>query len=186
MSLDRIFSAMTDYAKAMGGLHNDFLGIVRRDIERFMEMTGSIHNQMQWQAWSVVGLSAVGASLAVVGSLIPKGGANPTSTALSNPRLGANDGINDAFSNTMKWLGDQLRNNDLLRSTSKSAGKFFNGVAPAANVWYQGQTTSLQAKQELMRVCFQDANQDKRGFSQEVNQVQQTALSILQAKSKGG
>lgn len=185
MSLERIFSAMTDYAKVMGGLHNDFLGIVRRDIERFMELTDGVYNQMQWQAWTAVGLSAVGASLAVVGALIPKGGANP-STALTNPRLGSNDGISDGFSSTLKWIGDQLKDNDFLRSTSKTASKFFHGVAPAADTWFRSQTTTLEANRELMRVCFQDANQDKRVFSQEVNQVQQTALSILQAKSKGG
>jgi hypothetical protein len=182
-ALDTIFATISDFSKTMGILHNDFLGLVRRDIGRFIELTDDLYGQMQWQAWSVVGISAVGASLAVVGSLIPKG-ADPAA-ALNNPRLGANDGIGDTVSNTLKWIGEQLKNNDFLKTTCKSAAKFFNGIAPAADTWFRSQTTKLEANRELMRVCFQEGQQEKNSFSQETRKAQDTALNILQSKSKG-
>ncbi|MBS0604341.1 MAG: hypothetical protein JSS60_04795 [Verrucomicrobia bacterium] len=183
-ALDRIFSAIADYSKAMGSLHIDFLDIVRRDIDRFKEMTDKLYGQMQWQAWSVVALSSVGASLAIAGSLFPKGAsaANP----LSNTRLGANDGISDPVSKALTAIGDKLRDSEFMRSTCKTAAKTFNGISPAANVWWQSQTTDSESKRELYRLCFQEGQQEKGTFSQETRRAQESALSILQSKSKGG
>lgn len=182
-SLDRIFSAIADFTKTMGTLHIDFLNIVRRDIERFTEMTNNLQSQQNWQAWTVIGLSSVGASLAIVGALIPKG-SDAASNALNNPRLSANDGIRDAASKALKWIESCLKDNNFLKTTCKSASQFFNGITPAANIWYQGKTTGIESKRELVRLCFQEEQQEKSRFTQDSERAQQAALSILQAKSK--
>jgi hypothetical protein len=183
-TLDKIFAEISSFSKTMGSLHSDFLTLVRTDIERFIEKTKSLQNQYHWQGWSVIALSAAGASLAIAGSLIPKG-ANAASAATSaDPRLGANDGITDAASKAMKWIAGCLKDNEFLRSTCKTASKFFNGVTPAANIWYQGKITECESKRELLRLCFQEEQQEKTGFSQEAKRAQEAALSILQSKAK--
>lgn len=184
-ALDKIFATIADFSKSMGSIHGDFLQIVRRDIDRFKEMTQSLYTQMQWQGWSVVALSSLSASLAVVGSLIPKG-ADPASTTLNNPRLGANDGISDPISNTLKWIGEQLKNNDFLRTNCKTAAKFFNGVTQPTNIFFESQKTKLEANREIIRLCFQEGQQEKSVFSNEGRRAQEQALSILQSKAKAG
>jgi hypothetical protein len=67
--LHQIFAVIGNYSKTMGSLHGDSLRIVKRDIERFKETTGDIHDQMLWQGLSVVLLSTTGAGLSVAASL---------------------------------------------------------------------------------------------------------------------
>jgi len=183
--LDGVFSAIGDFSRAMSDLHGSFLGLVRKDIERYREMTGNLQGQYNWQAWTVIGLSGIGASLAVVGTMIPKGG-DAASTALNDPRLGANAGITDAVSNAMKAIEGYLKDDKFLRQTCKSASQFFHGITPAAGVWYQGKTTALEADRQLIQMCFQDENQNKSAFAQDGKRAQDAALNILQSKSKGG
>lgn len=184
-AMDRIFEAITDYSKTMGGLHGDFMSIVKRDIERFMEMTNDLQSQMQWQAGAVFAVSTLGASLAVVGALIPKG-ADAASTALSDSRLSANDGIGDSISNALKSIGEKLKDSEFLRSTCKTSAKFFNGIGQPVNLLFQSKITQLEAKTKLIEVCFREGQQEKSVFDQEIRRTQDAAQSIMQAKAKSG
>jgi hypothetical protein len=139
---------------------------------------------MGWQAWSVVGISGLSASLAVAGALIPKG-ADPASSALSDQRLSANDSIGDTVSNALKKIGEKLGDNKFLRSTCKTASTFFGpNFTSAVNTGFESQKTQFDAKRELMRVCFQEGQNEKNIFSQEMRKAQELSLSILQAKGK--
>src|SRR3990172_2222345 len=101
-AIEKVFSTITEFTKTMGSLHGDFLSIVRRDIDRFKEMTESLNSQMQWQGWATIALSSVSASLAVAGALIPKAGAAPA----LDPRLSVADGISDPLSSILKTLSN--------------------------------------------------------------------------------
>lgn len=186
VAMDRIFEAITDYSKTMGSLHGDFMSIVKRDIERFMEMTNDLQSQMQWQAGTVFALTSISASLAVVGSLMPKGAGAAASTTLNDPRLGANDGIGDAISNALKFIGDKLKDSEFLRTSCKTTGKFFDGLSKPVELLFQSRSTQLDAKRELMKMSFQEGQQEKSAFDQEIRRAQDSALSILQSKAKSG
>jgi predicted secreted protein len=182
-AIDTIFATIADFSKTMGTLHGDFLGLVRRDIDRFLEITEKTCNQMQWQGWFFIGLSGLSASLAVTGALIPKG-AGAGSNTLSDQRLNANDSIGDTVSNALKKIGEKLGDNKFLRSTCKTAAQFFGGITTPVNTLFDSQKTQFEAKRELMRVCFQEGQNEKNIFSQETRKAQESALNILQSKSK--
>lgn len=181
--IDKIFSAISDYSRMMGELHIDHLILVRRGIELFEETSGNISSQMQWQCWGVVSLSALSATLAVAGSLIPKG---PDSAALplNNPRLGANDGIGDGISNALKFIDEKLKDSEFLRSSCKTASKFFGDLSEPAQIWSKSQTTQLESKKELIQTYFREGQGEKSGLNQEMKKAQESALSILQSKSR--
>jgi hypothetical protein len=180
-AIDAVFSTITDFSKTMGGLHGDFLGLVRRDIERFLEKTNNIYDQMQWQAWTTVGLTTLSASMAIAGTLIPKG--TSPSTPLDQ-RLGANNGIGDTVSNTLKWISEKLGDNDFLRTTCKTTSKFFSSVGPAADALYGGARTKLEASKQLLQTCYQEGQQQKGLFGSETRKAQDAMLSIIQSKSR--
>ncbi len=177
-AIEKIFSTITEFTKTMGNLHGDFLAVVRRDIDRFKEMTESLNSQMQWQGWTTIALNSVSASLAVAGALIPKAGAAPA----LDPRLGVADGISDPLSSILKTLS----NNDFLRTTSKTASKFFGGVAPAADIWHRSKTTKIEADRELTRMGFQEAQGEKSRFDQAATRAQEAVQSVLNQKARGG
>src|SRR5581483_9744766 len=177
--IDRIFEAVTDYSKTMGNLHGDYLKIVKRDIDRFLEKTGDLQSQMYWQAGTVFAVGALGASLAVAGSLIPKG-ADPASSTLNNPRLEAN-GARDI----LKSIGEKFKDSQFLRQTCKTSAKLFNQVGEStATAYHRAKTTKLEADRELIQMCYREGQQEKSVFDQEVRRAQDSALSILQSKAK--
>jgi hypothetical protein len=150
-------------------------------------MTKNLSNQMYWQGWTTVGLSSLSASLAIAGAIIPKSGPASSASSSLNSRLGANDGIGDGFSNVMKTITQKLSDNDFLRTTCKTTSKFFNGVTPAADVWYRSTTTEIESKRSLIQtVNLQDGQAKKSTFDQQVQQAQQAAQRLLESKSKGG
>jgi hypothetical protein len=186
-ALNRIFTEIAEFSKTMGTLHTDFLNLVVADIHRFLEMTKNLNNQMVWQGWATVGLSSLSASLAILGTVIPKAGpAGSTNSTGLNSRLGANDGITDWFSNSMKTILQKLADNDFLRTTCKTTAKFFNGVAPASDVWFRSTTTDIESKRSLIQtVNLQDGQTKKSTFEAQVQQVQQATSRLLDSKSKG-
>jgi hypothetical protein len=176
-AIDKIIEVISDYTKTTGQLQKDYLHIVKADIARFLGLTDGMCNQMKWQGWSVVGLTTLGATFAVVGAAIPKADA---AASVANPRLNANAGLSDVF----KTIGDKLKDNDFLKSACQTASQAFNGVSSVPNVWYGSKTTGLQAKADLAKMGFQNAQQERSGFNQETNKAQEKALSILQAKAR--
>jgi hypothetical protein len=188
-ALNRIFGEIAEFSKTMGSLHTDFLNLVQRDIERFLEKTKDLNNQMFWQGWTTIGLTSLSGSFAIAGAIITKASPTGDTNAASslNSRLGANDGIANGFSNAMKAITQKLSDNDFLRSTCKTTSKFFNGVSPAADAWYRSTTTEIESKRSLLeRVNLQDGQTKKSMFDQQVQQAQQAALRLLESKSKGG
>lgn len=186
-ALDRIFAEVADFTKVMGSLHNDFLVLVRRDIDRFLEMTKDLNHQMHWQGWATLGLTSLSASLAVAGALIPKTGPAGSNAPTFNSRLGANDGISDGFSTMLKSIGQKLSDNDFLRTTCKTSSKFFNGVSPAADIWFRSTTTDIESKRQLIdRVNLQDGQAKKSMFDQQAQLAQTAVQRILESRSKGG
>lgn len=187
-ALDRIFSEITQFSKAMGGLHNSFLDIVRRDVNRFLEQTNHLVHQMHWQAWTTIGLTTLNTSLSIAGALIPKTmTSDPQASANSlNLRLNARN-FSDKTQETLKWLGEKLSNNDFLRSTCKTSAKFINGVTPACDLWFRSAITETESKRALLeRVNVQDGQAKKTIFDQQIQQAQSAVLRILESKSKGG
>jgi len=187
-ALNRIFGEIAEYTKTMGSLHNDFLHILRRDIDHFLEKTRDFNNQMNWQGWTTLGLTSFSASLAIAGALIPPK-ASPTapSNAPADPRLSTNAGINDGFSKTMKAIGDKLADNDFLRTTCKTTSKFFGGLTNVSDPWFRSKTTDIESKRTLLQqVNLQDGQSKKSTFDQNASQAQQAALRILESKTKGG
>jgi hypothetical protein len=177
VAIDRIISEICDYTKATGSLQANYFDLIRADIDRFIATTNDLSKQMYWQGWTVFSVSALGAGLSVAGALIPKGGA----ALETNPRLNANAGIGDAISDLFKKMGE----GDFLRTTCKTGGKFLtNGVSSAVGSWFNSETTKLEAKRELLRVAFQEGQQERSLFHQETNKAQERALAILQAKSR--
>jgi ankyrin repeat protein len=187
-ALNKIFGEIAEYTKTMGSLHNDFLHIVRRDIDRFLEKTRDLNNQQNLQGWTILGLTSLSASLAIAGALIPpKATPAAASNAPTDPRLSTNAGINDGFSKTMKAIGDKLADNDFLSTTCKTTSKFFDGVTPAAKIWFDSKTTDIESKRTLLeRVNIPNAQGNKSTLDQNVSQAQQAALRILESKTKGG
>jgi hypothetical protein len=183
--LERIFAEITDFSKMMGSIHNDFLIDLHRDIERLEEKTKNLSEQMKWQGWTVMGISAFSGSLAIVGSLIPK--ASSATPVLSNPRLGAHDGISNGVSKILKSIGSKLGDNEFLRSTCITSSKFFGeGLSSFVQGGYQSKITGMQSKIELLKtVCIQNDQQGTNFSTQQRNQIEQTVLSILQSKAKG-
>jgi hypothetical protein len=181
-ALNRVFAEIATFTTTMADLHHDFLSLVQRDIERFLDQTKSLTHQMHWHGWTTLGLTSLSASLAIAGALIPKGG--PANTPAPDSRLGANGGIPDA----LKAITDKLSDNDFLRTTCKTTSKFFNdGVTPAANVWHSSTTTDKQSKLTLLeRINLQDGQSKKSDVDQKVQQAQQAALRLSEIKSRGG
>ncbi len=186
-ALERIFSEVAQFSKTMGGLHNDFLSIVRRDINRFLEQTTNLTNQMHWQGWTTVGLTTLGASLSIAGALLPKTATDAASGASSlNVRLNAQD-FGDQAQEAIRWIGSKLADNDFLRSTCKTSARFINGITPATDVWFRSTTTEIESKRSLLQsVNLQDGQTKKSIFDQQVQQAQTAVLRILESKSKGG
>lgn len=177
-AIDRIISEICAYTKETGSLQANFFDLVCMEIERFIATTNDLSRQMYWQGWTVFSVSALGAGLSVAGALIPKTGNSPSAP---NTRLGANAGIGDAISDVLKKIGE----GDFLRTTCKTAGKFLtNGVTSAVGSWFNSETTKLEAKRELLRISFQEGQQERSLFHQETNKAQERALAILQAKSR--
>lgn len=177
-AIEKVFSTITEFTKTMGNLHGDFLKVVRRDIDRFKEMTDSLNSQMQWQGWTTIALNSVSASLAVAGTLIPKAGAAP----ILDTRLSVNEGIADPLTSILKTLSDS----EFLRSTSKTGAKFFGGIAPAADSWHRSKTTKIEADREITRMSFQEAQGEKSRFDQAATRAQEAVQSILNQKARGG
>jgi len=175
-ALDRIFAEMAAYNKEMGSLHHNYLELVNRDIDRFKEMTDEQYDQMNWQARLVLCFTALSGALAVAGAVIPKGSTPPSSSSSSSSNFAAK---------ALKAVGDKLKDNDFLRETCKTASQTFQGITPAVNVWQQGKTTKIEAARELLRMLFQEDQQQKGVCSQEARKVQELALSILQSRAKG-
>src|SRR5262245_17554304 len=113
--MDRLLTVISDYCKTAGNLHTDYLKMVCRDIERFEEITNNLSSQMVWQSRTIVGLSLLGASLAVAGTLLPKGSDDYASLPFA----------------------EKLQNNEFLRSTCKTAAEtFFPKFTDAAKIGY--------------------------------------------------
>lgn len=186
--IDRVFEEVADFTRSMGALQGSFLTQVKRDVERFLEQTKSLQNQMQWQGYATLGLTAIGASLSIAGALIPKA-ATPNAPAAPqlDVRMNANAGMSDPLSDAAKWLGDRLHDNDFLRSTCKTSAKAFTGFNNVSDVWFRSSSTDLEARRNLIeRVSLQEA-QGMRGQADSNVQTAQTAvLRILDSKSKGG
>lgn len=176
-AIERIFSEVAQFTKTMGSFHNDFLNIVKRDIDRFLEKSQDLASQMNWQGWTTIGLTSLSAGLAVAGTLIPTGGA-PTTTDIRSEANGTN---------LLSGILEKLKDNDFLRSTCKTASKFFNGVSPAADVWFRSSTTELESARGLLeRVDISDG-QTKKGIFDQNAQLANSALSrLLESKAKGG
>jgi hypothetical protein len=183
-SLERIFSEVAQFSKTMGGLHNDYLQIVRRDINRFLEETNNLTNQRQWQGWTIFGLTAFSASFAIAAAWIPKTSSNATSAATTlDPRTNANDGLGDF----LKGLGEKFKDNDFLRSNCKIASKFFEGIKPVSDAWNNSEITETEAKRSLLESAnIRDGQSKKEILGQQVEKAQTAALRILESKSKGG
>lgn len=178
-TLSKIFGQVAEFTHTMAGLHNDFLSIVQRDINRFLEKTNDLQSQMNWQGYTVLGLTSLSASLAIGGALIPKA-APAANTPAVDPRLNTNAGIASAIT-------QKLSDHKFLRTTCKTASKFFNGVVPVADAWYRGTTTELESKKTLLQtVNVQDGQSKKSMFDQQAQQAQQAALRLLESKAKGG
>ncbi len=182
--IDKVFAEISTYTRMMGDLHGDFLQIVRRDIQRFEELTGDISGQMRWQAWSVISLGFLGASLAVAGTFYPKD-ALASAPPSNNLRLNANDGIRDSISNALTTIRDKLHDNKFMGTTCKAASKLFgNNFSEATQTWYRSETTRLESKKELVQTCFREGQGEKSAVSQEMKKAQESALSILQSRSR--
>jgi hypothetical protein len=185
-ALNKVFAEIADFTKTMGSLHSDFLIIVRRDIERFQEMTKDLVGELNWQGWSTLCLTSLSASFAIAGALIPKGGAANGNAPTLDPRLAAHDGPSNAFSNALKAITQKLGDNDFLRTTCKTTSKFFGGVSQPVEVWFRGTTTDIESRRGLIeRVNIQDGQAKKSQFDQNVQTAQQAASRLLDSKSKG-
>lgn len=178
----RVFESAAGYNEAMGSLHASYLVAVRRDIESFLNQNKNLSTHMQGQAKQIMYISGIAASLAVLGSMIPKGAA---AGGPLNPRLNAREGISDAVSSSLKWLNEQVQNSELLRSASKAASKLFSeGVLSASQLYGRSQTTGLEARVELMRLAFQEGNGQKSSVDQQRNRAQDAVQTILNNKSR--
>ncbi len=178
IAIDRIISEISDYTKITGQLQSNFLDLLLVDIQRFMAMTMDLSKQMFWQGWTVFSVSALGAVLTVAGALIPKTG---SSASTPNTRLDANAGIGDAISDIFKKIG----NSDFLRQTCKTGGMFLtNGVTPAVGSWFESEKTKLEGKRELLRLGFQEDQQERSSMLQETNKAHDRWSAIMQANAR--
>lgn len=169
-SLDRIFSEISQYSKAMGSLHGDYLSIVNRDIDRFLEKTQTLTNQTRWQAFSILALTTLGASLAIAGALIPRtvvpGGAPPP---------------------PLTTLAQKLTDNDFLKTTCKTASKFFNGITGPTEAVSRSLITKTEADRSLLeRINMQNGQAGKSTMDQAMSQAWQAVQRLLDTKAKGG
>jgi hypothetical protein len=187
-AMDRIFAQIADYSKTMGGLHNGSLSLVRRDIDRFLEKTDDLSEQMRWQGWTVLGFTALSASLAIAGECVPKSGPAGSNGPTPDPsRLGANDGIFDPISKAMKAITDKLSDHEFLRTTAKTASQGCTGLSQVSEIWYKGSNSKIEAARTLLQsVNIQEGQSFKSGIRNGVDQAQQAGLRLLESKSKGG
>lgn len=162
-----ILKEVHSYQTTLSGLHGNFLDSVTRDLSRFEKETSNVSNQMKWQAKLTLGLASFAALFAVAGTLIPK--ADGTTTPLSS-RLNAS-GAQDVI----KSILDKCKDNEFLRSTSKTVAKFLNGISPAVDTYCRSQTTELESKRDVLRSINIQKGQEKQseivGLSREVQQA---------------
>lgn len=185
-ALNKIFAEVTDFTKTMGTLHRDFLTLVQRDINHFLEITQDLTNQMNWQGWTTIALTSLNASCSIAGACFPKAADNAAAQAV-NPRLGAHDGITDGFSNIMKTITQKLSDNNFLRTTCKTASKTFDGLGNASSIWFRSSETKLEGNKALIQsVNLQDGQAKKSQMDQQVQMAQQAVSRLLDSKSKGG
>jgi hypothetical protein len=188
VTLNKIFDQIAEYSKTMGKLHTDFLRFVLADTDRFIKLTENLSNQMNWQGRTIIGLTVLSTGLGIAGKLIPPAtpGANPNSSPL-DPRLGANDGITDWFSTTVKAIQQKLSDNNFLRTTCKTTAKFSSEIQPAARIWFESAQTTIQTKCDLIKTINLKNDQDEKSMAdQEVQRALEAARRMLDCKSRGG
>ena len=183
-SFSRICGEVAAFTHTMAGLQNNILTLLRCDIDRFFEKTNDLTNQMNWQARTAIGLTSIAASLAITGAIIPKSApATGNNATTVDSRLGANAGINDTVKDIMKKLTD----NDFLRSTCKTTSKFFNGVTPAADVWFRGTTTEIEAKKKIYEsINIPREQSTESSLQQQIQLAHQAITRLLDSRTKGG
>lgn len=176
---DQLCYLIGELTKAHTQIQQDMLRVFINDIKRFEEMTSNVQEQMQWRAYSVVGLSLLAGSLGIAGACIPATG----TPASADSRLAANEGVSDALSSFAKAVGDKLKDNEFLSSTCKTVSQSFQqGFIPAANTWHESKTIGMEAKREWLRHCFNQANQEKGTAASQHSRINDLLLSIIQAR----
>lgn len=181
-SFNRICAEVAGFTHTMAGLQSTILTLVRCDIGLFLKKTNELTNQMNWQGWTTIGLTSLGVSLAIAGALIPKSAPAGNAPTVDS-RLGANAGANDSVKDIMKKLTD----NDFLRTTCKTTSKFFNGVAPAADVLFRGTTTEIESKKKIYEsINIPREQSTESSLQQQIQSAQQAVTRLLDSKAKGG
>lgn len=185
-ALERVFEAIAEYTKAMGGIHGNFLDLVKTDISNFEKKTKELEHEMRWQGKAAVGLASLSFALAITGTFIPK----PTNALppLGAPvsRLNAN-GLGDQFNVAMGWITSKLQDKRFLSTTCKSGSSFFDKMTGPANTFQQAKITDIESKRNLLeRFNLQDGQSKKSMFENQVQMAQQAASRILDSKAKGG
>ncbi len=185
--LNQVFAELTACVKMEGGLHNDFLAIVQRDLERFFDETKLLQNQLTWQGRTILCLTVISASLAIAGVLIPKAGATSPAARAADVRMTAN-GARDIFSKQLKWLGERLKDNDFLRETCKAGSTLFgDGLLRFTDVSYRSKTTLTEAERtKIQQILLSDGQGGKSNCSALIQQLNQAALNIIQSKARAG
>jgi len=182
---ERVFAAIAEYTKAMGGLHGNFLDLVKTDVENFEKKTKELQSQMRWQGKAVVALASLSFALAICGAAIPEATRAATTPTLPS-RLNAL-GLGDHFQNALRFLTTKLRDNSFMRETCKSGSAFFHTASMPANSFLQAKTTEIESKRNLLeRFNLQDGQSKKSMFETQVQLAQQAAQRILESKSRSG
>lgn len=183
-ALDKIFAEVASFTKTMGTLHNDFLVLVQRDIDRYLEQTKDLSQQMNWQGWTVLTLAVSSGVLGIAGAAMPKAGPD---AAPANFRLAANDGITDPISDAIKAIGAKLSDTELLKAACQSTSQFFTSLGPVANSWFDSMKTEIESKRSLLdRINIQDGQSKKSMFDSQAQAAQTAVQRILESRAKGG
>ncbi len=163
--LDELFSLLSELSKMLHGLNSEALSLVRHDINCFRTMTQDLHSQKNWQGYSTLSFTSLGASLAILGSLLHK-----NSLPYESARINA--------------LVDALGGSKFLRTTASTASKFFGGVAPVSDLWHSSKSSGIESKRSLKQLSFQEGQQEAAALHSIIAKIEAAIFDILKAYAK--
>jgi len=181
-TINEIISIMRQFSDNMTGLRADFNTITEESIERFLEETTNVSNQMRHQGRLIFGMNCASAGFAMLGALLtPQTPSNRTTNPSVNVRLNAQDGLKDLIHS----FANKLRDNEFLSSTCKTSSQFFSGLTPVVQSSSQAVITEGETKRSLLKeMQIQQGQAGKSYCDGQTQQINSLALNLLQTAAR--
>ena len=180
--IHRTFSVVAEYVKAMGEIQTEFLKDEFNKISRHEELADETSGVLKQQACVMAIFGALGAACTCLSAFNNPSTPNPATTAPSDPRVNANEGLGDMISNAVKAVGEKITD----KAFTDGGAKLCDTISRAADPYYRAQTTLLNSQQELTKMIIQEDQGNKTQCDSNVRTAHDKVSSIQQVKSRNG